>query len=511
MRAWLFLGCLWAGLFIGSLSATPADPAALCREALTLTFPNNTQLSAYDALGRLATDLSTSTDWACVFAAQEEGLLDRTQSQGVDTLKVLLHAYNFDRAGYTTALAAFQKSSASATFRKLADTQDLLEPCPTCKGSLRCPTCKGALKCPACKGSGTTLRRPKAGSKGLGADFSLNSSSANSMRIPCPTCKGSAKCPTCKGRKNHCETCGNTGKVPNQARLNERMSRLVKQLQENLATQWQADLSAREQTARLAEDLRHLQGLSRPEEALAYLNTLPPERTAAVQWAQIGPLRAALEATIAEATENSTQKQTQRANLRAAIARAQQRHDPLQGLTELVPLFTQYADCDALPEAQTAFDGLLSAAQRQQVLQVEALQARIQTLANLKDPAEQLDQAERCLAEWPAHEVPPALLAFARQTGHETLLRCLTQDAFGDARQQLDACMEKAQAALQKAQNAGLAWWVWAIIAIAALLGLYVLWATIASLAAKRAETARQARQKAALANIRKTFSRHHK
>lgn len=509
MRAWLFLGCLLAGLIgVPLRAASPADPASLCREALMLTFPNNTRLSAYDALGRLATDLSTSTDWACVFAAQDEGLLDRTQSQAVDALKVLLHAYNFDRAGYATALTAFQKSTASATFRKLADIQDLIEPCATCKGAPRCTTCKGTLKCSACKGTGTTLRRPSANSKGLGADFSLNGGSASSMRIPCPTCKGSAKCPTCKGRTKSCATCGNTGKVPNQARLNERMSRLVKQLQDNLATQWQADLSAREQTALLAEDLRHLQGLSRPEEALAYLNTLPPERTAAVQWAQIGPLRAALEATIADAAENSTQKQAQRANLRAAIARAQQRQDPLQGLSELVPLFTQYADCDALPEAQIAFEGLFSAAQRQQALQIEALQARIHTLADLKDPAEQLAQAERCLAEWPDVEVPPELLAFARQTEHEALLHFLTQNGFAEARCQLDESMAKAQAALQKAR---FAWWVWAVIAIGALLGLYALWATLASVAAKRAEAARQAKQKAALANIRKTFSNHRK
>ena len=171
-----------------------------------------------------------------------------------------------------------------------------------------------------------------------------------------------------------------------------------------------------------------------------------------------------------------------------------------------MPFFSSHADCDALPEAKTAFDGLLAAARTRQEAQAEALGDRISAIAALSLPADRVAQAEACLSDWPSVALPKALRDYAKAEGLEALTRLEKASALEDLRARLET-LRAAAAKAQAEAEAKPAWWVWVGGGAAALVALYALWAIVQGALERRAEAVRKARQRAAIESIRNTFS----
>ncbi len=230
---------------------------------------------------------------------------------------------------------------------------------------------------------------------------------------------------------------------------------------------------------------------------------------AAIQWSSVGALRAILEATLTEARERTAAQANQRAELRAAIAQAQRADTPLKGMVALLPLFEKYAQCDALPELHTAFDGLFAAAKSQRHLQREGLEERVAALGRLQtQPALLIDQANALLADWPEADAPKPLRDYAKQAGRADLTAFLSERPFDDARANLERARQKAERLQAEAEATKSAWWIWAGTGLGGLFVLYVLYAAINNLLARKAERERQARQRAALESVRATMAR---
>ncbi|MGN0886683.1 MAG: hypothetical protein ACI4RT_06760 [Candidatus Spyradenecus sp.] len=481
--------------------AAPATPLSeLYREAAALQLPASSRLAAYDAATALAVKPDASADWATLQQTLEAGTLPENGALLAETLLALNAAAEGDLERYKARAIALKAKTTSATLRKAVDVTDLLAPCPECGGKATCTTCKGSLKCTTCKGRGTFTKSTSGGSS-----LSLNTT----QKVRCAACKGSGKCSVCQGRALSCKHCNGNGKVPNVELVLARIAQLAGQLQAHLATQFKEDLTAREQSTLLAGELKQAQAIPDPAEALAFLNTLPPERVAAIQWSCVGALRANLEATLAEARERAAAKANQRAELRAEIAQAQRAATPLKGMVALLPLFEKYAQCDALPELHTAFDGLFAAAKSQRRLQREGLEERVAALGRLQaQPALLLDQANALLADWPEADAPKPLRDYAKQAGRTDLSAFLDERPFENARTNLERARQKAERLQAEADSAGPAWWIWAGAGLGGLFVLYVLYAAINSFLAQKAERERQARQRAALESVRATMAR---
>ena len=477
------------------------------RAALEVSYPETPELRLHDALGRLREHPDTVADLEAVRAAAETQK-DASLAPILDTLLLLTRATGSDPEPYRAGLADLRKATANTQLLALADLSDALGPCPACAREEACRTCAGSLKCPACKGRGFTAPRASS-SGGLSASKSLGGTSlasSNTRRLRCATCKGSGKCPTCGGTRKVCTRCRNSRKVPVPEKVNARIAQTAGLAQERTATAFREALTAREQTARLAEDLRKAQALSDPAAALEQLTALPAERATAAQWSHVATLRADLEAIVRERDTHSAEKEAARAAVRAAVAQAQHAQDPLQGMALLVPFFSSHADCDALPEAKTAFDGLLAAARTRQEAQAEALGDRISAIAALSLPADRVAQAEACLSDWPSVALPKALRDYAKAEGLEALTRLEKASALEDLRARLET-LRAAAAKAQAEAEAKPAWWVWVGGGAAALVALYALWAIVQGALERRAEAVRKARQRAAIESIRNTFS----
>lgn len=477
------------------------------RAALEVFYPETPELRLHDALGRLRERPDTVADLETVRAVAETQK-DASLTPILDTLFLLNCATGSDPEPYRMGLADLRKTTANAHLLALADLTDTLGPCPLYAREEACRVCAGSLKCPACKGRGYTAPRASS-SGGLSASKSLGGTSlasSNTRRLRCATCKGSGKCSACGGVRRVCTLCRNSHKVPVPAKVNARIAQVAGLAQEHTSTAFKDALEAREQTVRLAEDLRRVQALSDPAAALEQLTVLPAERATAAQWSHVATIRADLEAIVRERDANSAEKMAARAAIRAAVTQAQRAQDPLQGMTLLVPLFSTYADCDALPEAKTAFDGLLAAARTRQEAQAEALDNRISAIAALTLPADRVVQADACLADWPSVSLPETLRDYAKTKGSEALSRLEKAPTLESLRMRLETLRASAAKAQAEAE-AKPAWWVWGGVGVAALMVFYVLWSLVQSALERRAEAARKARQRAAIESIRNTFS----
>ena len=512
--AWTLRGLVLAAVGLGLTCAlrasAPSTLAEVYREALAVTFPDNEHLRLHATVQTLSERPEAAAEMAELQRALEGGAFAGAQALAAEAMLVLDAAASGDLERYKARFIALKAHAGKSALLKTADVSDLLVPCPACGGEPGCRSCRGALKCPACKGRGYTLSRSSAKGASLGSSLSLSGTSAE--RVRCKPCRGTGKCPDCDGAPSVCTTCRNSGKMPEGARVRERLAQLAVTLREALATQFQSDFAAREQTALLAADLKRAQALPDAQEALDFLASLPPERVAAAQWSHVGALRALLGEALAARAANAAQQKNERAALRAEVARAQRLGDPIKGMAELVPLFERYAACDALPEVQTAFDGLFEAARSQRRLRSEALDERVRALERLqRQPALLLEQAQALRAEWPeAPEVPKALNAYAAHAGREALAKFLKERPFEAARERLEGLSAKASA-LQAEAEAGPAWWVWGAIGLGALVAGYLLYAAVMNALARKTERERAARQRATLEEIRKTMAHRHR
>lgn len=508
----LLLAVLCALASLPLLAEAGADRLAEdFRAALEVAYPETPELRLHDALGRLREHPDDVADLEAVRAVAETQK-DASLTPILDTLLLLNQAPGGDVDRYRAGLADLRKATSNARLLAFADLTDALGPCPLCERERACRACGGSLKCPTCKGRGHTAPRAGGGlsaSKSLGAPPSpplAPDASSGTRRLRCATCKGSGKCPTCGGVRKVCTLCRNSRKTPIPEKVHERIAQVAALAQERTAIAFKAALDARAQTALLAEELRKAQGLSDSAAALAQLTALPAERATAAQWSHVATLRADLEAMVRERDANSAEKVAARAAVRAAVVQAQRAQDPLQGMALLVPLFTTHADCDALPEAKTAFDGLLAAARTRQEAQAEALDDRISAIAALSLPADRVAQADACLADWPSFTLPKALRDYAKAEKLEALTRLEKASTLESLRARLETLRASAAKAQEEADSKP-AWWVWVGGGTVALVVLYALWAIIQGALERRAEAARKARQRAAIDSIRNTFS----
>ena len=503
-------------LFLFPLAGRAASDAAArlaadYRAALEIACPETPELALHDALGRLCAKPDDLGDLDTVRASLD-GVKDETLHALLQGMLVLGLARDGLLERYFAEYAAFRDATANPQLVKAADVSSTLVVCPECGGENRCGACGGSLKCQACKGKGYTLRRPAAVGTSSSSSSSSRTLSASLSTAPasqkqsCTACRGSGKCPSCKGVQKICRTCLNKGKSPDAAKVTARLGKVAESAHARSATLLAEALSAREQTALLAADLRKIQAISDPGAALKALEALPEERITAVQWSQVVTLKTDLAAIVQEREETSSAKQAERQALRAAIAQAQRAADPLAGMEQLLPLFDRYAACDALPEVQTALDGLLASLRTQQEARVEALERRIASIGGLMRPEDRLSQAEDCLAHWPELELSKTLREAAK-TDRLAGLAKLTQDSrLETLRSRVEGLRTTADRAVEE-KNANPAWWIWAIAGGGGLLAVYALYAAIRNMAERRAEAARLARQRAAIDNIRSTFS----
>lgn len=512
LRPLLALFALCAALPVAAAEAGADRLKADYEAALAVAFPESPALDLRDALLRLQAkpdsviDLDTATR-----AAGKEGV-DPALHPALTALEALNAAAEQDLAGYRAALTRLKEQTQDARLLRAADVSDALITCRECRGDLRCPTCRNTFKCPACDGRGFSARRNRSANLRDGEDsrrlggVSLRSGGTTAGRLKCAECGGTGKCPDCRGVPKRCPVCGTSGKVPDPDRARESLGRLAGQAADHLTKTLADELTAREQTALLAEDLRKARGITDPKAALDFLNGLPEARVKAAQWSQAAVVRADLEAMVRQREDQSAEKESQRAALRNAIKAAQQKEDPLQGLTALIPLFEEYADCDALPEAKTAFDGLLATAQSNLRLRNEALSDRINALASLSTPADRLAQAQALLRDWPEDDIPAALADYAkanRTPALDRLLKDKTLDTLHARAERIRREAEQTQAEAEEKPD----WWIWAGAGVGGLIVLYALWSIIAGALERRAEAKRKAANRAAIDSIRNTFA----
>lgn len=494
------------------LHAVPAGADRLredFRAAIAAPCPETPALALYDALGRLQARPDAAVDLQSVRLAVGQ-LKDPVLTPFFDTLVTLNAAAEGDGARFRRGAARVRATVDSAALLRLLDFSDATTLCPDCRGKLRCDACGGTLKCAACKGNGFTIRRASAGlgtadRRTLGG--SLRDGAKNSLRVPCARCDGSGKCPACKGVPIVCGTCDTTGRLPDAAQAASRVGALAGQMRDAVAAKYAEALAAREQTRLLADELRKASGIGDPAEALAFLDALPAERAKAAQWPLLGAIRRDLEAIVQERAANDDAKVRAREALRAAIREAQGKSDPVKGLAALAEAIEAQADCDALPEAKTAFDGLLASARQQARQRREALSERLGMVASLTAPQDRLAQAERLLADWPEPTREAGLLAYAKDNRLTALQNLLEDDALDSLRARVEATRDQALAELRETEEPGVAWWVWVASGVGALVVLYALLAAVQAFFARRAEAEREARRRAAMDSVRKTFA----
>lgn len=507
---WLVTACAVC-LAASGFSKDAAHVAEAYRAALELRSPERPELELYDAIGEIAQNPSDTSAWVVVQSLREQITDDPVLKPILAALILLNRAAEGDLAAYREQAAALRENTRNATLLRLVDVSDCLVVCPVCRGGTVCGTCKGTLKCPACRGRGVQARRSASAfserSRGLNSSLSFNG--GTTLRLRCSACSGTGKCPVCGGIRQVCDTCRNTGKVPSPEQMQERIKQLAKMTEKHLSVTLKDALTAREQTRLLAADLQRLQGVSDPVQALAWLNALPVERQQAAQWSQVAVIREELTAWQAARAENSAQKQAQRASLRTAVAQAQRMQNPLSGMTALLNVFSEYASCDALPEAQTAFEGLFAAAKTQRSQQEASLRQRLGAIRTLSQPKDRLTQVQRLLSEWPEETVPAALTAYAKTSQRADLRRFLEAEGLAAIRAELELLRKQAEAAEQEAAS-GANWWVFAGGGLLGLLVLYAGWTLLQGMIEQRREAKRKQQQREAIEKIRNTFSHRH-
>ncbi len=492
--------------------------------AIETEYPESPDLALYDALIRLRDKPDSSIDLQTV----RDSAAKRDDAELLPFLHAMITlnaAAEGDLSLYLRGVERVKGETEDPALLKAIDFSGATVVCPECRGDLKCDRCRGSLKCPDCSGRGFTIRRPSGGvsssggllgddSRSLGESSLRSSSSSGRLRVKCKTCDGTGRCPECDGKPIACGVCNSSGKVPNPKLAKTRVGELASLTASHLDKTLTDQLTARQQTALLKADLQKARGLGDPKETLDFLSQLPPERAKAAQWSHVVPIRLDLEAIIAVREANDSTKVRARAELRATVKRAQTLQDPLQGLAELIPLFDRYADCDALPEAQTAFEGLLATAQRDARQRQKTISDRIAAIGALQTPVERLSQAEALLDEWPKIEIPEALRTYAKDKRNTALTTLIEDDSLDDLHARLKSIRSEAKTAVQAAEaeaEKGVAWWVWVAIGLGALLVLYVLLSTVQGIFARRAEAERKARQRAALENIRNTMAHRRK
>ncbi len=499
MRLFRTLTCLLFSFVTTIVSANAAQQVALAemyRSAFEAPIPVEPVLELYDTLQRLSEEPRSLGDLQFVVNAIDKDETPASLKTSLDTINVLQLAVGGDMEGYKLGYARLRKAKATPDLLSTANIADLLEVCPSCDGDLQCDRCNGSLKCTKCKGRGKV---PNTTSSGM----SLSASST----VTCKTCKGSGACPTCKGSPKQCNVCHNSGKFPNEDRLYERIALLAGKLVGHLQKTEADILTTREQSRLLEADLRKAESISDLTAALAFLFGLPEERLKAAQAPHIAIIKAQIEDMLNEQAKNTATKQTQRLALRNEVQAAQRHPNPLKGMEALLATFEKYSDCDILPEAKTAFDGLVTAYQKIQAQEVEQLKERLYAIRLLKDPTDQIAQIEVHLATWEMPVASKALKDYA-QAHHPTLTTVLSdtqlQAILADFQTELQTAQRRQQEALENQRSA---WWIWAIIGLGGVILIYFIATVLQNLSARRQEAQRLARDRAVLDSIHKTFA----
>lgn len=478
--------------------------------ALEIVHVPGETLKLRDALDRLQADPADLVSLEAVTAAAARDGEDAALQAVLRSVTALTAAAAGETARYRETVAQVRSLSANAQLLNLLDLSGILVPCTVCAGNLRCGDCRGTGKCPVCKGR-KFVQEKRSASTASRSTLSSSLSVSSPARKRCAACTASGVCRTCRGKPKTCPACSSTGRMPDPEQIAVRVSQLARHACTHLEATLQDELAARTQSAAVADALQQAKPLAEPEEALAVLTALPAEAVAAVQWSQVEALKVKLQTMIAEAEDASAEKEAQRRELRAAIAEAQRLSDPVKGMEKLL-LLPEEKPWDAAVlsgvggELKTAFDGLLSAARKQQELELEHAQSRVETAEALPDPQTRYTQAGAVLDDLPGVPESKLLTAHAKETGRTELARLFSDTRIADLRLRLERLRTQAGTELAEAEK-GTPWWVWAAVGGGALVLLLAVVSIVQSVCAKRAEAERKARQRAAIESIRRTFA----
>lgn len=485
------------------------DLAADYDAALEMKHVASDALKLYDALGQVQETPTESVPLGVVHAAAERDTDDAALQAVLKTMTALVAAGEGDTESYKEQVAQIRKLTTNAPLLKQLDLSGILVPCTVCRGDLRCDDCRGTGKCPTCKGRKFVQEKRSASTS---SRSSLSSSlSSSTTRKRCTACNASGVCRTCKGKPKNCSTCSSTGRIPDSEQVHIRISQLARQARNHLEKVLENEIATRTQSEVVAEVLRKTKPVAAPAPALALLNELPAEAVSAIQWSQVEVLKTKLNAMLAEAEANSAEKESLRRDVRAAIASAQRLPDPVKGMEKLLALPTEKAwDADILEEVsgeiKIAFDGLLSAARKQQDLEIEHAQSRVETVASVSDPQTRYVQAGAVLDDLPEAPNSKVLKAYAKETGRTELTRLFSDTRLDDLRARLEKMRSQAETELVEAEK-GSPWWIWAAVGGGGLVLLLALISIVQAALAKKAEAERKARQRAAIDSIRSTFA----
>lgn len=482
-------------LLPGLLLADELHEAYLAAQDMEFVTPSEVVL--YDAVANLQEHPEEYAPVAIAHAQLQSTLVDGLD--GVfDVMEMLYAAQRGDMEGYQQKFKEFRSRTRNAKLLKAADISELQDPCEECtRGFIICKVCKGSLKCPECRGRGTITTVAK-------------SLSQETQKKVCSVCKGTKVCPNCKGERKVCEACHGTGKTLDVAKVRDRLKSMAAYTERKMAPMVESALRSREQSKLLGDEL--LQARSKvPSEALTFLETLPAERQLASQWSQVEVLKGVLRSRIEASSSARAEEELARRNLRQLIDRAQSAKDPLQGIELLIPAFDKYAECDALPEAQTALKGMVSTFQAQQRAEFSALQTRVRDLGMLQSPEERIRRADRILSEWPNNKKLDkfknlAVYGEPLELADPSLAKDLDR-LEQDVKRIRQNAVEEQFKAESEAEEAKPNYWLYGGLGVGALVVIYVIFAAISAIMERRKEAERKAKEKAVRDSIRNTFS----
>lgn len=491
-----------------------ADLSDAYARAFAVKYEPSAEMGLLDALSRLREKPEDKIAYETV-RTMATRTSDMALRPTLGAMVVLNAAADQNLAAYKAGIEHLRDAGVGEETLREADVSDILVTCTACRGGgERCRACGGSGRCDACAGRGYVSRRGAEASFGSGRDSrtlgggSLRASAGRggSLRVACGECGGTGRCPRCKGVAKRCPTCQNSGKIPDAKKARARFQALANRASEHLAETLKDELAARDQTALLEADLRKARGLADPKAAYDFLSSLPDARTQAVQWEQAAAIRVDLEALVKAREADNAEKEAERRALRSAVAQAQRGEDPVKGLLAILPLFDEYATCDALPEAKTAFDGLVVTERNRRKLLADGLNDRLAVIESIDDPTAKIAAIDAMLADWPEVSLPTALADYAKANRDAALGRLVSDKTFDRIRTRAEGIRTVAAAA-QAEEKAGPAWWVWAACGLGGLIVVYGLYAMISGALAARAEAARKAKERAAIDSIRNTFA----
>lgn len=486
------------------------DLAADYDAALEMVYAESEALKLYDALAQVQEAPDDSVALGLIHAAAERDSGDAALQAVLKTVTALAAAGEGESDSYKAQVAQIRTLTSTAPLLKQLDLSGILVPCTVCRGDLRCDACRGTGKCPTCKGR-KFVQEKRSASGSSRSTLSTSLSASSTARKRCADCTASGICRTCRGKPKSCSACSSTGRMPDPEQIAIRISRLACQARNHLETVLKDEIAARTQSEAVAGVLRKAKPVAAPAPALALLNELPAEAVSAVQWSQVEVLKTKLAAMLAEADANSARMESQRRDLRAAIAAAQRLSDPVKGLEKLLALPAETSWDAAVLEAlageiKIAFDGLLSAARKQQDLEFDHALSRVEAVEALPDPQTRYDQAGAVLDDLPEALHSRVLVAYAKDAGRSELSRLFSDTRLNDLRNRLERVRSQAETELVEAEK-GTPWWIGAAVGGGGLAVLLAIVSIVQAALAKRAEAERKARQKAALDSIRNTFA----